>query len=431
MAQRPKQRAEPVDPMDPAARARPDPYRRIVRLKGEKSQLPGNPEGPSGPTRDRKAALIEARERQAGKRKSRAKSRGRLDGDDRVVADTQANYLRCGKALFARYSRQIGSHIRDEDVDPADLVNWLFGLRPTLSASSWRVYRRSILMFVQSIPHSNRESAVASLEADVGAGEDAHQGRRRGRPVGPAKSEGAKRWARSDFDKVMKEIGKLSRSKAIPWLQDWMAAGISTGLLPSDWAMTDLEVRIDDDRKSGRRAWLHVVKAPADAAGSAIVRTLDISDFSEPAFNAVRHMVERAEEWSRVQKYERRQSQCAQLLYKVCRTLFPRQKQRYSLVSLHHQFIANMSSIYQPAEVAALVGHLVASAASLEHYGKRRAAWLKDEICEVPVPMPKEVMKMQWQWELYQQQRLVKELRKARNKRRREKVNATKAKLER
>jgi hypothetical protein len=135
--------------------------------------------------------------------------------------------------------------------------------------------------------------------------------------------------------------------------------------------------------------------------------------------------------WSLAQQFEMRHSQCAQLLYKTCSVLFPRQRQRYSLFSLRHQFIANMKTIYRPAEVAALVGHISEDEA-VEHYGKRRAAWLPEEIRDMPAPMPGEVKRMHRQWELYEGRREVKKLREALLDRRREvKAMAKKPKPER
>lgn len=87
-----------------------------------------------------------------------------------------------------------------------------------------------------------------------------------------------------------------------------------------------------------------------------------------------------------------------------------------------------MRSIYQPAEVAALVGGLVTDAPA-EHYTKRRAAWLRHEICNVPVPMPEQVKMMERTLEPYEERNKAQELRTALAERRRE--IATKKRLSR
>ena len=369
-----------------------------------------------GPDADRTASLVKAHEERKHKRPP--------------STGTPPDILSClrrAKILFARYRREIGLPIPEEDSDGKTFVEWLFSLRPMVSSSSWGVYRSSVLTWLASYPHTNREAAIDLLAADVGAGADAYQGRRQGRPPGRAQFEMARRFGNVDFYRVLSDSVRHSRSDAVPWLQDWMIAGISAGLRPSEWALTDLEVRKDDSRASGRQARLYVMRPSATDVGQTIIqRTLDISDFSEAAFQAVRNMVERGQEWTSTQRYDRRQSQCGQLLYQVCEMLFPRQRQRYSLDSVHHQFIANMKCLYEPAAVAALVGHIVVDG-PVEHYGKRRAAWRRDEIRDVPVPIPEQVRGMARQLQFYEERHEAQELRRA-AKRRREEAKSKRAK---
>jgi hypothetical protein len=402
-----------------------DPYRELTKIRSDRTaKMPPDPNAPVGPNPDRVAALVQARLRQGEERRA-LRVRSRQDaatGDSYAkAASTQAKSLQRGTGLFARYRRELGLQMmHDEDVDPCDFVIWLFSLKPMLaSSSSWRIYRSAALAWVQTVPHARLEEAVAMLEADIGIGADEGRARPRGRRGGPARSEPAKRFARPDFEAVMHEVGKLSRSAAVPWLRDWLSAGINTGLGPSEWAATVLEVRSDPKRRHERLARLHVLNTKARAGANAIQRTLDISNFSDSAFDAVRRHTERASEWSLAGQFEMRHSQCAQVIYDVCSVLFPRQQQRYSLFSLRHQFITNMKTIYQSAEVAALVGHISKDEA-VEHYGKRRRAWLREEIREVPVPMPEQVKRMHRQWELYEERQKAKKLRQDLIERRRE-----------
>lgn len=385
-----------------------NPYRGIVTIQSPIAKT--DQREWKGPDADRAASLVQAHEERKHKR---------------PLSDSTADILSClrrAKILFARYQREIGVPIREEDVDAELFLDWLFSLRPMVSGSTWVVYRSWVLTWLESYPHANREAAIDRLAADVGAGADAHQGRRQGRPPGRAQFEPARRFGKKDFDKVLSNCAQHSDSHAVPWLLDWMRAGISTGLWPSEWALTCLEVRKDEIRANGRQARLYVMRPSATNLGHAIVqRTLDISDFSEAAFQAVRNMVERGQEWTRTQRYDRRQSQCAQLLYQVCDILFRRQQQRYSLDSIRHQFIANMKFVYKdkPAEVAALVGHLVVDR-PVERYSKRRAAWQREEIREIPVPMPEQVRRMAKQLQFYEERHEVQELRRAAKLRRKE-----------
>jgi hypothetical protein len=408
----------PVFPLPAALEATPDPerggrggadgdpFRGVNRIRDDKTP---NPDEPNGPDLERAAALVKALATYGDERKaSQGRPRRDADADAYVTsAGTQAKALRRGKSLFRSFVRESGVQQMDaEDADPRDFVDWLFSRKVSLKMSSWRTYRAAGLAQVQTVPHTSCDEAVAMLVADIGSGADEGRATQRGRRVGLAPSARAKRFDKTDFDQALHQIWNLSRSDAVPWVRDWLSAGINTGLRPLEWASADLEVSDDPSRSRGRRALLYVVNANASRIIGAVYvqRTLDISNFSDEALDAVRRMVDRAGEWTLAKQFEMRQSQCAQILYEVCATLFPLQRQRYSFYSLRHQFIANMETIYEPAKVAALVGHLDNETAD-EQYGKRRSAWLKEEIREVPVPMPALVKRMSKQLKLCEQRR--------------------------
>lgn len=370
-----------------------------------------DPTKPKGPKVNRLAPLVAARLAQGEARRAlRGKPRSGVAGGYVFTARTQAALIARGRVLLRRYQREEGQQLEGEDVDPKDFVNWLFSFAPLVRDPSWRIYRAAGRALVQTLPQAGREEALEMLEADVGAGADA------------IRSGQATRFAKPDYDEVFKNIRMLTRSDAVPWIIDWLSAGIHTGLRPLDWATADLEVLDDPSRPLGRRALLYVINARASHAigGICIQRTLDISNFSDTALNAVRDMVERAGGWLLENEFEMRQAQCAQVLGEVCAALFPRQRQRYSLYSLRHQFVANMKAIYQPAEVAALVGHIGmnmdknnSESEEAEPYAKRRAAWLIEEIREVPVPMPEQVKSMRRRLELYEERHEAIRMRKA------------------
>lgn len=377
---------------------------------------------PEGPNPGRMRALVEARVRQGdARRTAMGKQRRQTDGDTIVrkaaTHATHAAYVNRGWGLFARYRRESGLSLAAEELDPRDFVNWLFGLKPSLKMTSWRQYRSAALVWVQALPHTWMEEAAALIEADIGVGVDEGRAEQFGRRVGLVRQERAKRFDKKDFDEIVRILATFSRSAAVPWLKSWLSTGIDTGLRPFEWATTDLEVRSDPSRQRGRQAWLHVVNAEASFGRSNFCyRTLDISNFSDHAFEAVKEMVDRAGQWTIADEFEMRHSQVAQLLYEACAVLFPRQRQRYSLYSLRDQFIANMRALYPPAEIAALVGHI--SNEPAEHYGKRRIAWLDDEICERPLPMPDSVAQMRIRLKWHEDRQWVQGLRRAARRRR-------------
>jgi hypothetical protein len=145
-----------------------------------------------------------------------------------------------------------------------------------------------------------------------------------------------------DFDTIIHDLGKVFRRASIAWLRTWLVAGIHTGLWPHEWSASAVAVRPDPERLSRRRAWLHVLplnktSRPAHKPS----RTLDISDFSDDAFEAVRMMIEYGAQWKLDGIYEQRYSDCAELLYEFRRRAFPRRTVLYSLYFLRSQFVAD------------------------------------------------------------------------------------------
>jgi len=304
---------------------------------------------------------------------------------------TRAKYLTRGRQLLSRYKRERGVWPADEDVDPRDFAGWLISLRPCLAASSWRQYRLSASAFIEGLPHEGLEEALAILAGTGHMEEEARVVYRQTREKeGPKTSAGrAKRMEYQHYCKIRTFMRQISRSAAVEWLDDWLVAGISTGLRPGEWSLAQLEVRRLPHGQ--RKIWLHVVNAKAtNGRGNGTFRTLDISDFCDETLEAIERMVKRSEEWAKAGKTVARQSDCAQLFSKVCNVLFPRMQKKYSLYSLRHQFIANMKSIFDLAEVATLSGHLSVKT-QITHYGKRRSAWLRSCITDVPKPIKEQV----------------------------------------
>ncbi|WP_456717759.1 MULTISPECIES: hypothetical protein [unclassified Bradyrhizobium] len=314
--------------------------------------------------------------------------------------ETQKLYLSRGRGLMVRYRRESNLHISLEDTDPREFVNWLLGLKPFLTINSWRSYRAASLAIIQTIPSVYIDDAVAMLQADLNVGKD------EGAPVSrkPTDSDGvgatmrAKRMDHQHLQALKRRLLITTRSPATPWLMDWLDAGINTGLRPSEWALTSIERR-QDRRFPNGRVWLHIVSAKA-AEGRATHRTLDLSNFSADALDAIERMVTRSREWVLTGQWADRQYDVSRLLRKVCKLMFPRMQKQYTLYSLRHQFIANMKTIYTREEVAAMIGHISLDT-QVDHYGKKRIAWESRLITEVPMPLDEQVVQIKKRLELF------------------------------
>jgi hypothetical protein len=242
------------------------------------------------------------------------------------------------------------------------------------------------------------------LNADLQVGDDEGPAVRKKKSDDDAvgSSSRAKRFDYQHLQQLKRRLLVSTRSHASAWLRDWLEAGSNTGLRPMEWAVTQLERRPDRRFPNGR-VWLHVVSARA-GDGRATHRTLDLSNFSTGALEAVERMVNRSREWVLTGTWPVRQSEVSKLLRQTCQTMFPRMQQQYTLYSPREQFIANMKTIYSREEVAAMADHI-----SLETrvgpYGKKRVAWRTNEITEVPMPVEAQVARIRRRLELFDERR--------------------------
>lgn len=315
--------------------------------------------------------------------------------------ETLQEYLAVGRRLMNRFKRESDVQVSLEDLDPREFVNWLLGLRPFLTSNTWRKYRASATAIIQTIPSIYLDEALGMLNADlhVGSDEGPPLSKKKGQDGSSAK---AKRVDHQHLQQLKRRLRVTTRSQAQVWLRDWLDAGINTGLRPMEWALTTLERRPDRRFPNGR-VWLHVVSAKA-ADGRATHRTLDLSNFSAGALEAIERMVERSRDWVLTGAWANRQWEVARLLRATCQTLFPRLQRQYTLYSLRHQFIANMKTIYTREEVAAMVGH-ISLETQVEHYGKKRVAWDANLIVEVPMPVEEQVAHIRKRLELFDERR--------------------------
>jgi hypothetical protein len=385
---------------------------------------------PRGPDYDQKRLVTQAMERAVDQRRQKRRQKAGIDDADAAdggegagpqrmsgllqSTETHAAYLARGKQLLKRYKRENGVQFADEDVDPREFVSWLLGLRPFLANSSWRQYRLSAIAVISSIPHANIEEAIATLAMTGRIEEDARAVYKSTLEKGGGNTSAvrAKRMELAHFRKLRTNLRRMSRSNKVDWLDDWLVAGIHTGLRPSEWPLAHLEIRRD---QQGRRlAWLHVVNAKAtNGRGNGTHRTLDISNYTDGTLEAIQRMVKRSEQWALEGKTVRRQSEVAQLFYQVCNELFPRMLVKYSLYSLRHQFIANMKAVYNdPAKIATLIGH-ISIETQVEHYGKRRSSWSLHDIREIPKPMDDQVAQVQKYLTAFEERAHLRMMRKA------------------
>jgi len=366
---------------------------------GQKATYPG----PLGPDPDRIRVVLEALDRDTERRRLyRADGRPESSSETARAEDGQPLRPRFvvqqtalsdrARQLLARYRHEVGPGLRFEDVDPLQFSLWLHSIRPFLNGSSWRVYRNAALAAVQILPHENQGAAVTMLAEDgrrraIRARRvDGRRLRKEGDEVLPSR---ATRIAYSDYEKLVSSLPTVPNAPAADWLRDWLIAGISSGLLPGEWPLAELEEK--QAAEGELKIWLHIVNpAQRHEPNRLAYRTLDISGFQPETLEAIRRMATNSRKWAVDGSIQQRRSDCAQMLYQACDALFPRRQIKFSLFTFRHQFIANMRSLMGRAEVIAMVGDVDVDD-DKEHYTKRRAAWTKSDIKDVAAPIKEHV----------------------------------------
>lgn len=344
---------------------------------------------PPVPSKERLDLIVDARKQALG---ARADDRGGTPLEPTRSPKTEAAYRHRGDLLVRRFRRERNLGRDVEQFSPMDFAIWCLSLRHSgLKPASWRLYRQAAITILQPVPDS--EGAIELLvkdapgEVSLGTTEtvsDPNSERR-------TSANKEKRFAREDFARIEAALQLKRRSNNADVLRDWLKAGIATGLRPVEWKATDV-VEVPDPRKYGaKRRYLLVLNAKiTNGRGNGVVRTLDITNFSEDTLGSVRRMSATGAMAYARGDFGALQSHCSRILYEIA-SKFWRRKLCYSLYSCRHQFIANMKALgLSNEEISAMAGHVVDETAA-QTYGKKRSGWSPDKILDRPRGIPEEI----------------------------------------
>ena len=371
------------------------------------------------------AAIDQAREDTRTSQRRSRKARGAFTGDDEAMdspgripkptTDTLSVYRERGRGLFERYRREEQLYVSIQDVGPRDFAIWLLGVRPFWIESTWRANRIAACTFIRSVPHQQSDEALALLESSIGR-RPLYQFRSPTAEVADVRSVTACRMNYDHLKKIQRALPRLHpRSEVVFWLNDWLVAGLFTGLGPDEWSVTELARRPGET--SAEHFWLHVINAHATQAGHrGSYRTLDLSGFSLETRGAVARLADRARQWTLAGKFAQRKSEVSKLLETTSKTLFPRMDLRYDLESLQHQFVANMITVYGREHISALIGELFIDDQPA-NYTNRRRAWRDEQIVEIPVPLKDDVERYRRILAIFDERRVLRRLREKSTKR--------------
>lgn len=344
--------------------------------------------------------LGEQSDRHRGKwREAHGKMSDKDQASPLIVAskETVENYLNRGRKLRDQYIRTMAHKMSPEDLDPLSFVDWLWAVRPLLNDSTWRFYRQGAERVIQTIPHASLEEALGWLYSDLHTGEDRR----------PRDEPRADRFDQDHFEQLRHDLGR-KRSEEARRLQVWLDASIATGIHPSHWPLSSLEIQPDAEALRGKRVWLHVVTGHVQARWLAH-RTIDITALNDSTLSAIEQMIKNARDWACAGQFSARRGEANRLLRDTSKRLFPRQQRCYDLHSPRFQFIANMKFKYKDdASIAALVGEQLWVHKKREHHVKHRPYWT--DISETPVPSTRLVKRMKRRLQIYEQLKDLKDL---------------------
>lgn len=276
---------------------------------------------------------------------------------------------------FQRMRDTIATETGKSDLTPDEVVANLILRKPTLSMSSWRAYKSSILYVLETrFPHLT--AAIEQLRGETSEGLTKISGNSSGRK---RKEVPEAEW--QSIQSVLMQRVRTSHKHAQGVLHV-LIASLQTGLRPSEWCAASISVHA----ATGREV-LRVQNAKnTNGRANGEYRELFIDELGEVERDAIKGAI--AYCFARTTKDMARIQLAMKNEFEIARDkVIVQGKQRNSSVTLYsfrHQFIADAKKTFDdPVLIAALVGHSSTKTA-FEHYGKRRNGRGKIKVYPTP-----------------------------------------------
>lgn len=300
---------------------------------------------------------------------------------------TKSQYLKQALQLRRRYSKV--SNGSDED-----FVQWLVGLKPSITPASWRSYKSAV---VWQLIDSGQEELAQVLLAE--SSENCRPRLSPERRTSAKKKKSVTEREETMLLAFFQEDGRNSiwanRAAAL------FKATLLVGLRPVEWQSAKFLMN-PVDGIAGPYPLLRVKNAKATNGrahgGYRHIHLHEMDDISlKQIFAAVLYAdQDNPKGWltpsGKVDSWETYYHRLRIYFGKAVDQLFPSAKRGISIYSCRHQFIADLKLAgYTRADIAALVGHAVDDTAEV-HYGRKRNG--RSGKSGLPVPNPDEVKKI-------------------------------------
>lgn len=269
---------------------------------------------------------------------------------------TEERYLKLAKRLIRDFERSAGHNWQD---NPDNFYHWCLEQTPNWTKPTWRNYRASLAFYFDQDGYPSLSDMIKSIgQEDCLRKSD----------KGPAKKQ--KKLPKEEMIAIVEYLSKKNkpmRSHYDKSMVDydaatslWIMATWFTGLRPIEWK---------DAQLNGKKL---IVRNAKNTNGRACgeFRTLDLSSFNSRHFDTVEKMVRLSK--SQGDEFEKFYRNCAKVIYRAGKNLWPHRKKIPSLYSARHQFSANnKENGMTKVELAAVMGHVSDLTAGL-HYAHKR-----------------------------------------------------------
>ncbi len=321
-------------------------------------------------------------------------------------ASTEAHYRRRFDQLWEQFAAGNPLH---GPLAVSAYADWLVGRRSGLSSSTFRQYRSASTFVIaellrdQMLGGNEQEDGLRALHIlqdsqSQSAVDSSDSGARPKTMPGRTSAKKAKTVCWDDWDQLMAVLA-LSRSQHARSINLLLAAGLYTGLRPSEWKNAHLMA----DPCSG--AWRLTVAngkcSNGRAHGPARTLTWPQAGCEVDAIAAwLAHLDqllpsrrdERDRAWNVLYKSLRDE------LHQITLRLWPRRKRRIAFYTTRHMFVAAAKDSFLPGvrsreEIAALLGHATDATATM-HYVRPSKGGKDKRAFTLPVPDPSEVARV-------------------------------------
>lgn len=274
--------------------------------------------------------------------------------------DTKQKYEKRAMQLLKKAQKELGG-TNSANIDVRQFVIWLNEQKTTLSRSTWRQYKSSVIYYLQN--HIDQSAAMEAIEwikdiTSIGC-------------VKKSEKTSSLKLKKITIEDWIRLDGYL-KNKQNKWYKElryWLRSAIITGLRPIEWHTCKLE------KHEGEACLLIQNAKNTNGRAHGPTRTLILKELKQEDIFAIKSHLDNIRTFIGMGEYEYFYNGCSTSLYKACRKIWPRRKKHITLYSTRHQFSANAkSSGFSRAEIAAMMGHAVDITAAI-HYGRKKAGY--------------------------------------------------------